>query len=69
MFPHLLHRSQASDASHSTSAEDRYIQPKIGAVCTDKKEERKFSSYQEIQKGAVAKSYMTNGLLIYPVHG
>jgi hypothetical protein len=25
----------------------------------------KFSSYKEIQNGAVAKSYMTNGLLIY----
>ncbi len=39
-------------------------------MCTDKKEKRKFSSYiqyKEIQKGAVAKSYMTNGLLIYMV--
>ncbi len=31
------------------------------------KKKRKFSShmYKEIQKGAVAKSYMTEGLLIY----
>jgi hypothetical protein len=29
------------------------------------KKKRKFSSYKEIQNGAVAKSYMTNGLLIY----
>jgi hypothetical protein len=31
---------------------------------TDKKK-IKFSSYKEIQSGAVAKSCMTNGLLIY----
>jgi hypothetical protein len=55
MFPHLLHRSQASDASHSTSAEDRYTQPKIGAVCTDKKEK---DNFPQIQKGAVSKSYI-----------
>jgi hypothetical protein len=32
---------------------------------TDKKERKKFLTFKEIQKGAVAKSYMTNGLLIY----
>ncbi len=32
---------------------------------TDKKEIKMFLIYKEIQKGAVAKSYMTNGLLIY----
>jgi hypothetical protein len=32
---------------------------------TDKKENLIFLIYKEIQKGAVAKSYMTNGLLIY----
>ncbi len=32
---------------------------------TDKKENKIFLLYKEIQKGAVAKSYMTNGLLIY----
>jgi hypothetical protein len=33
--------------------------------CTDKKENQIFLIYKEIQGGAVAKSYMTNGLLIY----
>jgi hypothetical protein len=32
---------------------------------TDKKENQIFLIYTEIQYGAVAKSYMTNGLLIY----
>jgi hypothetical protein len=32
---------------------------------TDKKENKIFLIYKEIQKEAVAKSYMTNGLLIY----
>jgi hypothetical protein len=32
---------------------------------TDKKENQSFLIYKEIQKGSVAKSYMTNGLLIY----
>jgi hypothetical protein len=31
---------------------------------TDKKEKKIFLIYKEIQSGAVAKSYMTNGLLI-----
>jgi hypothetical protein len=30
-----------------------------------KKKKKNFLIYKEIQKGAVAKSYMTNGLLIY----
>jgi hypothetical protein len=35
-------------------------------VCyTDEKENQFFLIYKEIQNGAVAKSYMTNGLLIY----
>ncbi len=33
--------------------------------CTDKKENRIFFICKEIQSGAVAKSYMTNSLLIY----
>jgi hypothetical protein len=33
--------------------------------CTDKIENQIFLIYKEIQGGAVAKSYMTNGLLIY----
>jgi hypothetical protein len=32
---------------------------------TDKKENQIFLIYKKIQNGAVAKSYMTNGLLIY----
>jgi hypothetical protein len=32
---------------------------------TDRKEKKIFLIYKEIQKGAVAKSYLTNGLLIY----
>jgi hypothetical protein len=31
----------------------------------DKKEKKIFLIYKEIQKGGVAKSYMSNGLLIY----
>jgi hypothetical protein len=31
---------------------------------TDKKEHEVFLIYKEIKKGSVAKSYMTNGLLI-----
>jgi hypothetical protein len=34
-------------------------------ACTDKKENKIFLIYKEIQKGSVAKSYMTNSLLIY----
>ncbi len=32
---------------------------------TDQKENKIFLIYKEIQNGAVAKSYMTNGLLIH----
>jgi hypothetical protein len=34
-------------------------------VATLIKKKRKVSSYKEIPNGAVVKSYMTNGLLIY----
>ncbi len=37
----------------------------VGGGCIDKKENEIFPIYKEIQKGAVAKSYMTKGLLIY----
>jgi hypothetical protein len=33
--------------------------------CTDKNEIKIFLIYKEIHNGAVAKSYMSNGLLIY----
>ncbi len=35
------------------------------ATRTDKRENKIFLIYKEIQGGAVAKSYITNGLLIY----
>jgi hypothetical protein len=34
-------------------------------LCTDKKEKKNFLIYKEIQKGAVAKSYIRKGCLIY----
>ncbi len=40
-------------------------EPEKTSVYTDKKENQIFLTYKEIQNGAVAKSYMTNGLLIY----
>jgi hypothetical protein len=36
-----------------------------GRFHTDKKENQIFLKYKKIQNGAVAKSYMTNGLLIF----
>ncbi len=36
-----------------------------GGYNTDKKENQIFLIYKEIQSGAVAKSYMTDGFLIY----
>jgi hypothetical protein len=42
----------------------KYIDPFYVQTChTDKKENQIFLIYREIQSGAVAKSYMTNGLL------
>jgi hypothetical protein len=35
------------------------------AVCTDKKENQIFLIHKEIQSGAVSKSYMRKGFLIY----
>jgi hypothetical protein len=35
------------------------------SYCTDKKENKIFLIYREIQSGAVAKSYMRKGFLIY----
>ena len=36
-----------------------------GLKCTDKKENKTFLIYKEIQMGSGVKSYMTNGLLTY----
>jgi hypothetical protein len=38
---------------------------KVATVWVQSHENKIFLIYQEIQKGAVAKSYMANGLLIY----
>ncbi len=40
-----------------------------GYEYTDKKENKIFLKYKEIQSGAVAKSYMRKGFLIYEVNG
>jgi hypothetical protein len=37
----------------------------LGILYTDKKEKQMFLIYKEIQSGAVAKSYMRKGYLIY----
>jgi hypothetical protein len=37
----------------------------VHCTCTDKKDKKSFLICQEIQKGAVAKSYMRKGFLIY----
>ncbi len=43
----------------------RYVHNVIRFVCTDKKEKEIFLIYREIQIGAVAKSYIRKGFLIY----
>jgi hypothetical protein len=44
---------------------DRESAKEVSFPYTDIKENQVFLIYKEIQSGAVAKSYMTNGLLIY----
>jgi len=45
---------------------ENYPKTSTGTLyCTDKKENQIFHLYKEIQNEAVAKSWMTNGLLIY----
>ncbi len=44
---------------------DLHFEARFSLLYTDKKENQIFLIYKEIQSGAVAKSYMTNGLLIY----
>ncbi len=41
------------------------VMQKVEGGCTDKKENQIFLIYKEIQSGAVAKSYMRKGFLIY----
>jgi hypothetical protein len=52
------------------------VAPRLTKSCTDKKENQISLLYKEIQSGAVAKSYMRKGFLIYeemgkyfPIHG
>jgi hypothetical protein len=47
------------------TGEQVLVQPTGQKQRTDKKENQIFLIYKEIQSGAVAKSYMTNGLLIW----
>ncbi len=48
---------------HQVTHIDTYV--KRMRPLTDKKENQIFLIYEEILNGAVAKSYMTNGLLVY----
>jgi hypothetical protein len=51
---------------HNYLRYNRLYQYKLSEpVYTDKKENQNFLIYKEIHKGSLAKSYMTNGLLIY----
>jgi hypothetical protein len=60
MFPFICNLSSIEVVFSSSSKTTGYI-----GIYTDKKENKIFLIFQEIQKGAVAKSYLTNGLLIY----
>ncbi len=44
---------------------DTGVQGCYRGICTDKKENNIFLLYKEIQMGAVAKSYMMRGVLLY----
>ncbi len=57
----ILEKNQKSKISwHCTFK----VTVKVG-VCTNKKENKIFLIYKEIQNGAVAKSYVRKGFLIY----
>jgi hypothetical protein len=63
----LLRLCRAAAAGHApgTGGQQTFTHLRRGEYNTDKKENQIFLIYKEIQSGAVAKSYMTNGLLIY----
>jgi hypothetical protein len=64
LFPRT---STAYEKDHSAQSE-RAPKPSSGHVFSsysDKKENKIFLIYKEIQMGSVAKSYLTDGLLIY----
>jgi hypothetical protein len=48
-----------------TRTKAQYDQSHVGCLYTDKKENKIFLIYKEIQTGAVAKSCMRKGFLIY----
>ncbi len=54
---------EVATASPAPSAQQNGNNPII--LCTDKKDNQIFLIYEEIQNGAFAKLYMTDGLLIY----
>ncbi len=58
-----LHLKRA--ASRILTAQSISVSRCRTAPYTDKKRKSNFPQYKEIQNGAVAKSYMTNGLLLY----
>jgi hypothetical protein len=62
-MPHRIHRDL--DPPNDRQPKIASLTQKIRPPCTVKKENQIFVIYREIQSGAVAKSYMTNGLLIY----
>jgi hypothetical protein len=51
--------------THSKSQQEAAISREVAVLYTDKKENLIFLIYEEIQNGAVAKSYKTNDLHIY----
>jgi hypothetical protein len=57
--------AQLKEAAAEADEDGGEVAEEIGPQYTDKKENLIFLIYREIQSGAVAKSYMTNGLLIY----
>jgi hypothetical protein len=61
-----LKRRAESPASRQHAASPAFNRiTQVKTPDTDKKENQIFLKFREIQNGAVAKSYMTNGLLIY----
>jgi hypothetical protein len=62
LFPALNERAFCSRGNGSS--DHHKVTVKVGA-CTNKKENKIFLIYKEIQNGAVAKSYVRKGFLIY----
>jgi hypothetical protein len=60
MFPFICNLFSIKVPFSSSLKTTGYI-----GIYTDKKENKIFLIFKDFQKGAVAKSYMTNGLLIY----